>query len=220
MTQRKSACWITAGLLLALAGCADNPPSKPYVLLSDKLEETNQLALYREDLDSDDVALLDGKINFKETYFRKEPACDRIRAGGDSVPTREESSALRRWGAMRVAYFEQFHGLELKTGDASNKVAPLAARYVEALRDDLDYSTALIDDLAAGKMTYCQFATRQKAAILASHDRATPLRKEMLAAMREAGYRAGTGLNPLWGVASVGFTGFASGSNGPGSIGH
>lgn len=212
--------FIAAGLLLALAGCSDTPPSKSYVLLSDKLEETNQLALYQEDLDSDDVALLDGKINFKETYFRKEPACERIRAGGDSVPTREESSALRRWAAIRVAYFEQFHSLELKTGDASDKVAPLAERYVEALRDDLDYSTALIDGLAAGKMTYCQFATKQKAAILASHDRVTPLRKEMVMvmAMREAGYGGGTGLYSFGG--GGGFIGITDGSTGPGSIGH
>lgn len=213
---------VACGLLLVLAGCANNPPSKSYVLLSDKMEETNQLALYREDLDSDDVALLDGKVNFKETYFRKEPACERIRVGGDSVPTREESSALRRWAAMRIGYFEQFHSLELKTGDASDKVAPLAERYVEALRDDLDYSTALIDGLAAGKMTYCEFATRQKAAILASHDRVTPLRKEMVAAMRENGYATPTGGNTLWGVASVGSGAFigGGGSSGPGSIGH
>jgi hypothetical protein len=70
------------------------------------------------------------------------------------------------------------------------------------------------DDLAAGKMTYCEFATKQKAAILASRDRATPLRKKMLTAMRDNGYAGGTGLG-----ASVGFSGFTAGSSGPGSAG-
>jgi hypothetical protein len=210
--------WIAAGTLalFALAGCADVPPSRAYVLLTDKMEETSQLALYREDLESGDAALLDGKVNVAETYYRKEPACERVRA--DGYPTPAESAALRRWAATRVAYFEQFHSLELKTGAASDHVSPLAERYVAALRDDLDYSTMLIDDLAAGKMTYCEFATRQKAAILASHDRAAPLRNQMIAAMRDNGYGGGTGLSQ--GLVGGGGLGFVNGSSGPNQIIH
>ena len=60
------------------------------------------------------------------------------------APTPKESASLRRWAALRAAYFEQFHTIELKTAAASERVVPLAQRYVEALREDLTRSTALI----------------------------------------------------------------------------
>jgi len=49
--------WIAAGLLVALAGCADNPQSHGYALMSNKLEEMDELTLYREDL-------ADGKLTY------------------------------------------------------------------------------------------------------------------------------------------------------------
>lgn len=202
--------WIVAaGVVFALAGCSDVPRSHAYRLFSDKLDEGSQYAAYRDDLDSDDIALLDGKINFKETYHRETPACRHIEAANE-YPTPAESAALRRWAAVRAAFFEQFYSLELKTVAPSDKVLPLAQLYVAALEDDLDYSTALIDDLAAGKMTYCQFAERQKEAILASHDRVTPLRKEMQAAMKDDHYFDGTGIGTGGPVAGGGSSGPAN----------
>ena len=184
--------WIVAStLVLTLAACADTPQSRSYTLISDKLDESRQLARYRDELDSDDIALLDGKINFTETYYRDTPACKRIK---DGYATPEESAALRRWSVVRAAYFQEFHALELRTGAASDKVAPLAMRYVDSLEEDLRLTTALIGDLADGKISYCQFATRQKAAIIESVDHATPLRQEMIAAMGEENYYGGNGL--------------------------
>ena len=187
--------WIAAAAILALTGCTGNPPSRAYLVMSASEDEKAELARYRADLDTTDIAPLHGKINFLETYYRGEPACLHLGAGADSRPTPAEADALRRWAKMRTAYFEQFHALELKTGAASSKVAPLTQRYVDALREDLRHTTALIADLADGKMTYCEFAARHKEAVLGSFDRALPLRKEMVAAMTEEHYFEGTGIN-------------------------
>ena len=184
--------WIAAAAILVLSGCAQIPPSRAYVLMSTGMDEKAELSRYRAELGSGDIALLDGKINFSETYYRGEPACTHLTANG--YPTPAESAALLRWAMMRTAYFEQFHALELKAGAASDKVAPLTQRYVDALEEDLRHTAALIADLADGNMTYCEFAIRHKAAVLASSDRAQPLHKEMIAAMTEEHYFDGTGL--------------------------
>ncbi len=184
---------IAVAALLALTACAEVPSSRAYVLMSANLDEKTQLVRYQAQLDDADIALLDGKINVTETYYRGAPPCTHIKS--DGYPTPAESAALRRWAALRAAYFEQFYALELRTGAASEKVAPLTQRYVDALREDLQHSTALISGLAAGEMTYCEFATRQKDATIASSDRAGPLHKEMIAAMAEEHYFDGTGLS-------------------------
>jgi hypothetical protein len=185
-------CWLFAAIL-ALPGCAGVPPSRAYVLMSDQMDEKTLVTRYRTELDSGDIALLAGKINFNETYYRAAPACELLKA--DGYPTPAESAALRRWAELRTVYFEQFHTLELKTAAASDKVAPLARRYVDALEEDLQRSTALIAALADGKMTYCEFATRHKEAVIASSDRAMPLHRDMTAAMAEEHYFDGTGLS-------------------------
>src|SRR5579859_7918289 len=113
---------IAAGLLFALAGCADVPQSHGYLLLSNQLEEQSQFLLYRDELNSGDIAILRGKINFAETYYPKLPACRLVM--GNGYPTPAESAALRRWAAVRAAYFEQFYTLELRTTAGSDKVAP------------------------------------------------------------------------------------------------
>ena len=190
--------WIAAtaaAAVLALTGCTANPPSRAYLALSAGEDEKAELARYRAELDDADIAPLHGKINFLETYYRGEPACQHLRADADRRPTPAEAESLRRWAKMRTAYFERFHALELKTGAASDKVAPLTQRYVDALEEDLRRTTALIAELADGKMTYCEFATRHKEAVLGSYDRALPLRKEMVAAMTEEHYFEGTGLS-------------------------
>lgn len=203
--------WIVAGALLALTGCTDIPSSRAYVLMSDRMDEKTELSRYNAELGSDDFARLDGKINFSEIYYRGAPACERLTA--DGYPTPAESAALRRWAAVRAAYFEQYHTIELKIGAASEKVAPLAQRYVGALEEDLRRSTALISDLADGRMTYCEFATRQKDAAIASSDRARPLHKEMVAAMVEEHYFEGTGLG---GGVAEGAAFYGMGITGPG----
>jgi hypothetical protein len=186
--------WIAAaGLVLALGGCAEVPQSHGYELLSAELDGQSQYVSYISELQSDDIALLRGKVNFREAYRRGGSPCQGLRAP-TAYPTPEESVALRRWSAVRAAFFEQVDALELKTAETSDTVAPLARLYVAALEDELDYSTALIDGLAAGKMTYCQFATRQKEAILASHDQVALLRRNMVTAMIDDYYFDGTGL--------------------------
>ena len=184
--------WIAVAALFALGGCAEDQRSHAYVQMSTSLAEKTEYAHYQAQLDSADIALLDGKINFTEFYWRENPACANIRAEG--YPTPAESAALKRWAVLRAAYFERFYALELKNGAASDKVAPLTQRYVESLREDLKGSTALISSLADGKMTYCEFATRQKASIIASTERAGPLHKKMTLAMAEEHYFDGTGL--------------------------
>lgn len=184
--------WIAAGtLVLTLTACADVTPSRSYTLYSDKLDETSQLSRYRGELSDSDIALLDGKITFTETYYRDAPACKRIK---DGYPTPAESVALRHWSEIRASYFQEFHALELKTGAASDKVAPIALRYIDSLEEDLRLSTALIGDLADGKISYCQFATLQKAQIIASTDHAAPLRHEMIAMMAQENYSNPTGV--------------------------
>jgi hypothetical protein len=205
--------WIVAGAVFALAGCSEIPSSHAYVLMSDRMDEKSQLSRYNAELASGDIALLDGKVNLFETFNRAAPPCEHLTA--DGYPTSAESAALRRWAELRAAYFERYHTLELRTGAASDKVAPLAQRYVDALKEDLRRSTTLIFDLADGKLSYCQFAARQKEATIASSDRARPLHKEMIAAMVEEHYFEGTGLG---GGVAEGAAFYGMGITGPGGM--
>jgi len=64
--------------------------------------------------------------------------------------------------------------LDPRTATASDKVAPLAWRYVDALEEDL----------ANDKLTYCRFAEADKTLAEAILTEAEPLRAELVSSSR------------------------------------
>lgn len=174
--------WIIICVFLALAGCADNPPSRAYLALSDRLEAGSLRARYHDALDDPEFAPLREHVNLTETYEPgTPPPCED--AGRDGYPTLVEKGALRRWVELRTAYFSGIDTLQVRGAETSRGAAPAAWHYETALSEALRLSNEAISDLADGKMTYCQFARRDKALAYYSKWRTLPLRGDMEAAM-------------------------------------
>lgn len=161
--------------LLALAGCAQTSPS--YIARTDKQSEVRLRDEYNDDIAGPDFAVLAGKVDLTETFRHDQPACQGIAA--DAYPTPAESAALRRWTELRMGYFLGSEALQIRAAAVSEKATPTVHRYVSLLDDGLKRSTALISDLADGKMTYCQFAEADKALTESVIAEAGPLHAEL-----------------------------------------
>lgn len=195
---------IAIGLVLTLVACADNPPSRAYLALSDRLDTGTLRSRYHSILDADEFAPLRGHVDLSETFDRGGlPPCENTRLDGYPTPT--ESGALRSWIALRTAYFTRVDLLQTRAAETSSEAAPAARRYETALSDALQLSTAAISDLADGKITYCQFARRDKVLAYSAKGQALPLRDDMEAAM------TGFGPGELSMYGALGATGIANG---------
>ena len=176
--------WIVAVAVLALAGCAETTPSRSYLALSDQLELANMRSRYFNDLDAAELSPLKGRVDLSETFKWSLNSCEE--ASLDGYPGPAEQLALRRWIELRTAYYMGSEVLETRAAGSSSQTAEAAYRYADSLHQTLKLSTALISDLADGKMTYCQFARRDRALVAYNKEQTQPLRDDFYAAM--AGY--------------------------------
>lgn len=169
-----------ASAVLLLAGCADNPPSRTYLAFADHLELGELRVHYAQAIESDALAPLADKVNLAENFGPGQPPCDDARM--NRAPTPEESSALRHWMELRTAYYTGLAALRARADEASPQAAPAAHRYETGLLEDVRRSAALIWDLADGKITYCQFASRDKVLTYYARRREGLLRDNMVLA--------------------------------------
>ena len=167
--------WVGVGLVLVLAGCADNTS---YLTRIDRIAETQMRADYRKDIAGPDFAVLNGRVDLTETLRKAAPACSSTAA--DTYPTPAESAALHRWIELRTGYFLGIEALQIRAAAVSEKAGPAVNRYVDILREGLKRSTALISDLADGKMTYCRFAEADQALTVSMIAEAGPLHAELV----------------------------------------
>lgn len=175
---------IVAVAALALAGCAETAPSRSYLALSDQLELANMRSRYFNDLDATELSPLRGRVDLSENFKWSKTSCED--AALDGYPSPDEQIALRHWIELRTAYYMGSEVLETRAAGSSSDTAQAAHRYADSLNETLKLSTALISDLADGKMTYCQFAHRDKALVAYAKEQTQPLRDDFYAAM--AGY--------------------------------
>lgn len=160
---------------LVLTGCASEPSG--YLARNDQLAEKRLRNDYQSDIEGPDFAALKGRVDLAETFRHDVPACQGITA--DGYPTPVEAVALHRWTELRMAYFLGSEALQIRAAAVSEKATPTVHRYVSVLNDGLKRSTALISDLADGKMTYCQFTESDKALTETVIAEAGPLHAEL-----------------------------------------
>jgi hypothetical protein len=156
-----------------LAGCAANPPSQTYLAINSMLEAGKMRTQYRSDLDSADFAPIRGRVDLAESFERGLPAC--TEASLDGYPTPEEQTALRRWAELRTAYLIGLDALQVSAGETSRATAPVTWRISVALAKGRQDSTRMIADLIDGRLTYCQFATRDRNLPYVAERRTQPL---------------------------------------------
>ena len=173
--------WGAAGIVLALAGCADNPPSRSYLAMNSMLEATKMRTQYRAELEGAEFAPIRGRVDLAESFEGGVPACDE--ASLDGYPAADQQRSLRRWMELRTAYLIGLDALQVKAGESSRVTAPAAWRYSVALAEARRQSTQLIADLADGKMTFCQFAQADKSLPYVAARRAQPLGPDMNAVL-------------------------------------
>ena len=164
----------------ALAGCAGE--SEGYLAHNDKMAETQLRKDYIADIDGPDFALLKGRVDLAETFRPGVPACQGIVA--DGYPTPGESAALRRWIELRTAYYLGAEALRIRAAAVSEKMTPIVHRYVAITEDGRKRATALIEDLADDKLTYCSFAEANKTLTESILTEAEPLRAELVSDSR------------------------------------
>jgi hypothetical protein len=162
---------------LALAGCAAG--SDGYLARNDSLAEKRLRNDYRDDMEGPDFAALKGRVDLTETFHHDAPACLGL-ADGRATPA--ESAALRRWIELRTAYFLGTEALQIRAAAVSEKATPTVHLYLGVIDDGLKRTTALISDLADGKITYCQFAEADKAVTEQVIAEAAPLHAELVKA--------------------------------------
>ncbi|GEM_PF-3011689 len=152
--------WVVIGLVLALAGCAGNPPSQSYLAVNSMLEAGKMRTQYRSDLDSAEFAPIRARVDLAESFERGLPACQDGTLDGYVTP--DQQVALRRWEELRTAYLIGLDALEVHAGESSRATAPAFWRISAALAKGRQDSTRMINDLIEGRITYCQFAARDR----------------------------------------------------------
>jgi len=165
--------WVVVGLVLALAGCAGNPPSQSYLAVNSMLEATKMRAQYRADLESAEFAPIRARVDLAESFETGAPACRD--ASLDGHPTEEERAALRRWDELRTGYLIGLDALQVRTGENWHATGPVNWRISAALAKGRQDSARLIGDLIEGRITYCQFASRDRALPYVAARRTQPL---------------------------------------------
>jgi len=147
-------------LVLALAACADSKPA--YVAAK---ENHRQLEALRErydgDLDAPEFAGLAGMVNLRLIFPRDEDPCAAI--GPDRLPNAEERVALRHWAALRESYLAKVEAIVMQEPDGSSQVKSATSQFDAVLDNGLRGQSAMVANLAEGRLTYCKFATEVKA---------------------------------------------------------
>lgn len=147
-------------LILTLTACADSKPG--YIVAQEQDRQVKALReRYYADLGTPDFAGIAGRVNLHLTYPHDEDACAAI--GPDRLPTAEERAALQRWAVLREAYLAKVEAIIMQEPNGSSQVKSAADQFDVVLDNGLRGQSALIANLAEGRMTYCQFATEAKA---------------------------------------------------------
>jgi hypothetical protein len=147
-------------LILALAACADSKPG--YIVAKEQDRQVNALREhYYSDLGGPEFTGLAGKVNLHLIFPQDEDPCAAI--GPDRLPTAEEQAALRHWAALRGTYIAQVEAIVMQEPNGSSQVRSAADQFDAVLDNGLRSQSALIANLAGGRLTYCQFATEAKA---------------------------------------------------------
>ncbi len=146
-------------MLLALAGCADTTSRAR--LARQQLREAEAVeAIYDQALAAPSFALLADKVNLREVYHRGEAPCAAIKE--DRLPTAEERVALRQWASLRQSYLVKLDDILLGEPSGSSHAKRLIAQFDVVTDNALRSQSVLIEKLADGDLTYCQFAEFDK----------------------------------------------------------
>jgi hypothetical protein len=143
-----------------------------------QLSQARELeARYYAALSAPSFAIFADKIDLHEIYAPDKDPCAAIRE--DRIPTAEESVSLRQWAEMRASYEARILAVITTEPSGSSQTKSQVAR-LDALEDNgLRTQTVLISNLADGRLTYCQFATLDKALTQDIVRQAAALRRSM-----------------------------------------
>jgi len=159
-------------LVMALAGCTGDTLST-YALNKETAERHKALAAdrahYLEQMNAPSFASIRETVDFTDRQAVRLTSC--TGTASDRVPNADERAALQRWADLRANFTAQAAKFVEMPAGTPEKMAQRKRQYSEIVVRANQETNALIGELAAGRLTFCQYDLQDQAIVdRAVHD--------------------------------------------------
>jgi hypothetical protein len=146
--------------VLILAGCASTADKQASIEREQAM--TTKFDRYQAQLADPALDAIRDKVTLTETRHNRVNVCATPAAA--KFPTPAERAAIQSWSASRASYVSYLKDMEpVSITTQSNKLADIQRHYFDTLLTAADQVSASIDDLAKGRINYCQFSEQENA---------------------------------------------------------
>lgn len=169
---------LSLALLLFMAGCSDQADYRRQQEAALRHQEfVEARAQYRATLKDSSLDAIRDKLPLSEDFLRDRPAC--ADTSLNAYPTSAERAAIRKWADLRTAYEAKSDALSAPLPDLTERLAAMDRSYRAMIFSASHAVAQNIQELAEGRITYCQFAAAAKEITEHALIQAAPLRAEI-----------------------------------------